>query len=197
MKLYKDIIAQFIPDHSRVLDLGCGKGSLLQHLIHQKGVTGYGVDIEFSNIKACISQGIPAYQGNISEGMKEFSNNAYDVVILSQTLQEVQDPIFVLNEICRVGKQGIVTFPNFGYWRNRTQLLLSGRAPKNKTLPYDWYNTPNIRVITIQDFKQLCKKEAIQIKRQIPLFKWGFLQQYFPLCLSNLLSQKGIFLLEK
>jgi len=194
-KLYYDIIARGIEPYSRVLDLGCGDGSLLEHLMTQKSVHGYGVDIDFDNVTTCIQKGISVLQGNLDQGLSEFSDNAYDYVILSQTLQEVQNPELVLQEIVRIGKKGIVTFPNFAYWRIRMQMLVSGSSPKTKILPYEWYNTPNIRVVTINDFRQLCAAHNITILDETPLFKSLFWQKHFPLSLSNLFSQKGVFVL--
>ena len=197
MSLIQDIIINSIPANSRVLDLGCGDGSLLERAITEKHITGYGIDNNFNNIHQCISKGLSVYQGNLNEGLNEFKDQSFDLVVLSLTLQEVMDPIYLLNDILRVGKIGLVTFPNFGFWQIRLQYLLSGHTPKSKTLPYEWYNTPNIRVLTIKDFKTLCKQESIQIQQEIPLFTSKTLRQLIPTSLHNLFSQKGVFIIKR
>lgn len=181
-KYYKRIIDSIDPQ-AKVLDLGCGDGALLLALREQKQVTCYGIEIDFENILACVKKGLSVYQGNIDEGLSEFSDHSYDYVILSHTLQQIHKPLFVLSEMLRVGKKAIVSFPNFGYWKVRVQLALTGFTPKTTSLPYEWYDTPNIRVLTIHDFKTLCYKEGIQV--------------YDLAYSSNLFSEKGVFLLEK
>ena len=180
---YDQQIFNVIEPCSKVLDLGCGDGALLHALREQKQVTCYGIEIDFDNILACISKGLSVYQGNIDEGLPEFSDLSYDYVILSHTLQQIHKPLFVLSEILRVGKKAIVSFPNFGHWKIRFQYCLTGQAPKSPALPYNWYDTPNIRILTIQDFKNLCHQ-------------LGFLVQALG-AESNLFSEKGVFLLEK
>ena len=192
---YTKKIINYIQPDQKVLDLGCGKGELLDQLTKTKDVKSYGIEINFDNILECSKRGINVFQGNINEGLKEFSDNSFDVVILSQTLQEVQDPLFVLNEMLRVGKVAIVTFPNFGYWKIRQQLL-QGSAPVTKLLPYEWYNTPNIRLITLKDFRVFCKKHKLNIIDDIPLYQTRLLN-YLPLHkFSNLLSKEGLFILK-
>ncbi len=189
-------IKAMIPNQSRVLDLGCGTGELLSQLVTEKQVIGYGIDISFHNVQACIKQNISVYQGNINEGLKEFSDQSYDVVILSQTLQEIHNPLFLIDEMLRVGKQVIVSFPNFGHIKARFDLLF-GHAPVTKTLPYHWYNTPNIRAITRNDFWALCQQHQIQVISEIPLFNSPLLQRLAPRFLSNLMAHKVIFLLQR
>ena len=130
-------IINSISENARVLDLGCGDGKLLAQLTETKSINGYGIDIEFENILECINRNISVYQGDIEEGLKEFPDQSFDYVILSQTLQEIQNPITVLKEMIRVGKKGIVTFPNFAFWKARLQFL-RGIPPKTPSLPYDW-----------------------------------------------------------
>jgi methionine biosynthesis protein MetW len=189
-------ILDLIPQNSRVLDLGCGNGELLAQLRKNKSVQGYGVEIDLTKIIDCINRDISVFHGNIDEGLKEFSDSSYDYVILSQTLQQVKKPLFVISEMLRVGKKVIVTFPNFGFWKIRTQLLIQGIAPISKELPYSWYNTPNIRVLTIKDFINLCKQENINIAREIPIYKTKLTEILFSKKLSNLLSQRGMFIIE-
>ena len=181
-----DRISPYIPDKSKVLDLGCGDGSFLYKLIQYKNCQGYGIEIDFSNILTCIKRGIPVYQGNIDDGLSGFPDNSYDVVILSLTLQQITKPLFVLQEMVRVGKQVIVTFPNFGYWRIRAQVSMMGRSPLTSELPYQWYETPNIRIMTIRDFRMLCHRHGIAIVREIP-------SSFF----ANFLEKTGLFILEK
>ena len=151
----------------------------------------------FQILNNVLKKGLSVYQGNLNEGLQEFRTQSFDIVVLSLTLQEVLNPVQLLIEMCRVGKHVIVSFPNFGHWFIRLQYLLSGKAPKTKTLPFEWYNTPNIRVLTCDDFRTLCNKEHIHVVQEIPLFQSRLLRDNFPLTLSNLFSQYGIFILEK
>ena len=144
-----------------------------------------------------MEKGIPTFQGDILEGLKQFDDNTFDVAILSQTLQQVMNPIDVIQELCRVSNSAIVTFPNFGYWRIRLQLLISGHSPKTKQLPYEWHNTPNIRVITINDFRQLCSQNNLVIQKEIPLVRFKLQRLLFPLKLTNLFTQQGVFVITK
>jgi methionine biosynthesis protein MetW len=194
--LYHKKILEIITPNSRVLDLGCGNGELLEILIKKKNIKGYGIEIDYNNVLACVKRGISVFQGNIDEGLPEFTDGSYDFIILSQTLQEVQKPLFVLHEMLRVGQKVIVTFPNFAYWACRLQLL-QGKAPITCGLPYEWFNTPNIRLININDFRSLCKKNKFKILKEIPLYKSKFLQKFSPKFCANLLAEKGMFLLEK
>jgi len=182
MNALYDVILSAVEPKTKVLDLGCGDGTLLSYLKQHKQIQDFGVEIEFENIASCVQKGIPVYQGNIEEALFEFSDKAYDYVILSQTLQEIHNPLVVINEMLRVGKKAIVTFPNFGYWKIRAQLFFTGHSPRTKELPFEWYNTPNIRVITISDFKRLCTAQGYKIL-QGPNF------------LGNAFSQKGFFVL--
>ena len=197
MKLYQNIVFNQISKDSRVIDLGCGDGILLDELINKKACDGYGIEKNFNEIMTAMSRGIPIYQGDILDGLRQFETNAFDVAILSQTLQQVFNPIEVIEEMCRISKKAIVTFPNFGYWKVRTDLLFKGLSPKTKQLPFDWYNTPNIRVITIKDFRALCTENQIEIEKEIPLVKFKLQQIMFPLWLTNIMTQKGIFIIKK
>lgn len=192
---YHRILFDLIDPTSNVLDLGCGDGSLLESLIQKKQVTGYGVDYTFSHVSTCVSKGLPVYQGDIDEGLSSFDDQSFDYVILSQTLQQVRQPLFVLSEMLRVGRKGIVTFPNFGYWKVRLNLLLNGQAPITPSLPYEWHDTPNIRVLAIRDFYQLCKNENISIDDDLFLFGTHVFSSIFPIWVSNIFSSKGIFVI--
>ena len=179
MNLYQTIVLNQIPNESRVIDLGCGEATVLQELIEKKSCQGYGIEQDFQSVLTAMGKGIPVYQGDILEGLKQFDDQVFDVAILSQTLQQVYNPVEVMSEMCRVAKTAIVTFPNFGYWKIRFQLLTKGYSPKTKQLPYEWHDTPNIRVITIKDFRQLCKNLNVSIKKEIPLIRFKLQQLLF------------------
>jgi methionine biosynthesis protein MetW len=155
-------IAQMVPHGARVLDLGCGDGALLAHLQAARGCTGYGVEIDDTNVQACVARGVNVIQLNLDEGLAMFQDQSFDVVLQIDTLQHLRNAEVMLVETARVGKQGIVAFPNFGHWANRLQVLM-GRMPVTKTLPYQWYDTPNIRVGTFADFALLAAKNQLQV----------------------------------
>jgi methionine biosynthesis protein MetW len=155
-------IAQMVPRGARVLDLGCGDGALLAHLQESRGCTGYGVEIDDANVQACVARGVNVIQLNLDEGLAMFQDQSFDVVLQIDTLQHLRNAEVMLVETARVGKQGIVAFPNFGHWPNRLQVLM-GRMPVTKTLPYQWYDTPNIRVGTFADFALLAAKNQLQV----------------------------------
>jgi methionine biosynthesis protein MetW len=157
------VIAQMVPRGARVLDLGCGDGALLAHLQSTRGCSGYGVEINDANVHACIARGVNVVQLNLDEGLAMFQDQSFDVVLQIDTLQHLRNAQVMLRETARVGKQGIVAFPNFAHWPNRWQVML-GQMPVTKTLPYQWYDTPNIRVGTFADFAQLAAKNQLRIK---------------------------------
>ncbi|MBA4330089.1 MAG: methionine biosynthesis protein MetW [Polaromonas sp.] len=156
------LIARLVPPGSRVLDLGCGDGAMLDHLVRERGCTGYGVEIADSNIQACVARGVNVIQLNLDEGLAMFGDASFDVVLQIDTLQHLRNAEVMLRETARVGRTGIVAFPNFGHWPNRLAVL-RGRMPVTKVLPYQWYDTPNIRVGTLQDFAALAAKNRLQI----------------------------------
>lgn len=160
------VVAGLVPAGSRVLDLGCGDGDLLDHLIHRHGCAGQGVEASPEALHACVVRGIPVVQADIDRGLPDFEDGAFDVVVLSQTLQAVHRPVLVLREMIRVGRLGVVSFPNFGHWRIRAQLALRGRMPVSRTLPYAWYETPNIHLCTIHDFEALLAREGLAATRR-------------------------------
>lgn len=157
------IIANWITPDSRVLDLGCGNGTLLAHIQATKNITGYGVEIDLKNVGQCISAGVNVIHRDIDDGLSDFEKDSFDFVIMSQTLQAVNDPVKTLHELLRVGQQAIVAFPNFGHWRCRFDLTLKGTMPVSRTLPNTWYNTPNIHLCTIKDFEALCVQEGFEV----------------------------------
>ena len=160
-------IAGWVQPGSTVLDLGCGDGLLLKLLTASKGVRGYGVEIADSGVLACVKNGVNVIQSDLERGLAGFDAGSFDTVILSQTLQAMRHTEDIVFEMLRVGRQAIVTFPNFGYWSQRLQVLLAGRMPVSKSLPYEWYNTPNVHLFTIADFESFCSSHSIRILERV------------------------------
>lgn len=157
------IIQQWIRPESEILDLGCGEGELLSYLKTKKNVHGYGLEINPEKLTACIRNGVNVIEQNLDNGLSNFEDQSIDTVVMTQALQAVQRPDELLDEMLRIGKEAIVTFPNFGYWKTRFYLLLKGRMPMSDTLPYNWYDTPNIHMCTFRDFEVLCREKGIRI----------------------------------
>ncbi|SIS58418.1 methionine biosynthesis protein MetW [Thalassolituus maritimus] len=157
------IIQQWIRPESEILDLGCGEGELLSYLKNEKNVHGYGLEINPEKLTACIRNGVNVIEQNLDNGLGNFEDQSIDTVVMTQALQAVQRPDELLDEMLRIGKEAIVTFPNFGYWKTRFYLLLKGRMPMSDTLPYNWYDTPNIHMCTFRDFEILCREKGIRI----------------------------------
>jgi methionine biosynthesis protein MetW len=166
-RLDYELIEALVPVGARVLDLGCGDGQLLADLVDQKGCQGRGIEINERAVVDCIRRGVAVYHGDMLEGMGFYGKHSFDVVILSQTLQQTSDPVRVIREMLRVGETAIISFPNFGYWRVRLQLLLSGRMPRNPLLPYAWYDTPNVHLCTVTDFRRLCEEQRLERAHEI------------------------------
>jgi methionine biosynthesis protein MetW len=159
------IISELVEPNSKVLDLGCGEGELLAWLAENKGVEARGVEISATKVRRAIARGVSAYQGDIDEVLADYSDHAFDYVILSQTLQETRWPLKVMRDMLRVGRHAIVAFPNFGHWSVRLSLLFTGRAPKTDLFPYEWYDSPNIHFLTVDDFDQLVRREGFTLER--------------------------------
>jgi methionine biosynthesis protein MetW len=185
------IISELIPANTRVLDVGCGEGELLEWLAENKGVDARGVEIVGAKVQRAIARGVSVYQGDIDQGLADYPDQAFDYVILSQTLQETRKPLKVLREMLRVGRHAIVAFPNFGHWRVRLAHLWSGRAPKTGLFPHDWYDSPNIHFLTVDDFKDLAAKERWKVEREVFLTGNRSVRT-----MPNLLAQIAVFLIK-
>lgn len=163
MRLDLDVIENWVAPQSRVLDLGCGDGTLLLNLKNRKQVTGVGIEISPKKFNLCIEKGLSVIEQDLDKGLSNFADDSFDVVVMSQTLQAMDRPDFVLKETLRIGKESIVAFPNFGHWYCRMHLSMKGRMPVSRFMPYSWYDTPNIHFCTIKDFEMLCKELKIKI----------------------------------
>lgn len=192
------IVASWINPGSRVLDLGCGEGILLQHLKHKKDATCTGIENEETKVLKCIEKGLTVVQGDINEEVRDYQNNTFDYIILSQTLQQVFEPEPLIQELLRIGRQVIVSFPNFSHWNVRMQIMFKGMAPVSPQLPYAWYNTPNIRTVTIKDFKKFVKDFNFKIVKEVAINTHsedfsGRIIHVVP----NLRATYGIFMIER
>ena len=184
MKKEFNIIAKLIKKDSKVLDVGCADGTLMKFLKENKNINIRGLEISKEKVQECIAKGLTVIEGDAEKDLKQFPISSFDYVILSQTLQAFLDPENVINELLRIGKKAIVTIPNFGYWKVRMHLLLKGTMPVTINLPNEWYNTPNLHMCTIKDFKNYCNKKKIKINSSNLNFQ-------------NVFSELGIFLIEK
>lgn len=162
-----DVIQQLIPNNARVLDLGCGDGTLLYNLKHHKAVAGLGIEIDAENFNQCLIKGLDVIEQDLDKGLSNFSDLSFDVVVMTQTLQAVHHPDQILEETLRIGKQSIVAFPNFAHWRCRFHLGIKGRMPVSQFMPLSWYETPNIHFCTVRDFEVLCKERNVKILKRI------------------------------
>ncbi|MFT4887774.1 MAG: methionine biosynthesis protein MetW [Pseudohongiellaceae bacterium] len=158
-----EIIQNWIAPQSRVLDLGCGDGSLLNYLKLKKNVNGIGLEIDPDNIESCIEKGVNVIEQNIDEGLTNFQSNSFDTVLLTQTLQASSKPDLLVDEMLRIGEYGVITFPNFGNWKSRLSLASNGRMPVSKFMPHNWYDTPNIHFCTVKDFDALCREKNVTV----------------------------------
>jgi methionine biosynthesis protein MetW len=190
------LIADMIEPGARVLDIGCGDGALLAYLARHKGVDGRGMELSQAGVNAAVSHGLSVIQGDADRDLAAYPSGAFDVVVLSQTLQATRRPRWVVESLVRIGRRAIVSFPNFGFWRIRLQLLLRGRMPVSPLLPYPWYDTPNIHLCTIRDFVALCDEIGVRIERSMTLDRQGRPYSLDPRGgLANLLAAQGIFVL--
>ncbi len=192
------LIADMIEPGSRVLDIGCGAGTLLDYLAHFKQVDGRGIELSTEGVNACVSAGLSVIQGDADTDLKDYPGQAFDYVVLSQTLQAMHRPRDVLEHLLRIGKRAIVSFPNFGHWRVRWELGVNGRMPVSEALPYQWYDTPNIHFCTIKDFVVLCDELGITVEKSLSLDHNGGMRRIGNnLFTANLFGGQGVFLLRK
>ena len=198
MKPEFKIISTLIKKESHVLDIGCGDGILMEYLKDEKKVNIRGIEISKSKVQNCVAKGLTVIEGNAEKDLKQFPDNSFDYVVLSQTLQAFLNPENVIKELLRIGKQAIVTIPNFGYWKIRLHLLLKGTMPVTRTLPDEWYNTPNIHLCTIKDFVFFSKKKEFRLSKSIAMRsnKVSYINNV-NLNMKNLSANLGIFLIEK
>ena len=196
MKKEFKVIADLLPNNTRVLDVGCGDGALMDFLVKEKNIEVRGLELNQDNVQECIYKGLPVIQGNAETELYQFPKQSFDYVVLSQTLQAFYQPDKVLRELLRIGKSVIVSIPNFGYWKVRTSLLFFGKMPVTKTLPNTWFNTPNLHMCTIKDLFNYCEDQNLTIKKvigvnenKISLIKKNNLE------MKNLFSKLGVFLI--
>jgi len=196
MKKEFKVIADLLPKNVRVLDVGCGDGSLMSHLIKEKNIEARGLELKKENVTKCIYKGLPVIEGNAETELHQFPNQSFDFVILSQTLQAFYNPEKVLKDLLRIGKSVIISIPNFGYWKVRTSLLFFGKMPVTKTLPNSWYNTPNLHMCTIKDLFHFCLEKNIKIKRAVGVNEDKTSEiKKSNLEIKNFFSKLGIFLI--
>ena len=186
-----DVIAALVPQGARVLDLGCGTGQMLAHLQRTRACSGYGVEIDDANVHACVQRGIEVIQLNLEEGLALFEDQSFDVVLQLETLQHLRNTERMLQETARVGRIGIVSFPNFAHWPNRLRVA-TGRMPVTKALPYEWYDTPNIRVGTFADFEVLARKNGLRVTDAFGLHDGRVVRRW-----PNLLASVAVFRIER
>ncbi len=192
-QLYK-FLMKHIPNGVSVLDLGCGDGTLLKMLVDEKQVQATGIDIAGPELTKALGKGLSVLQADLDMGLLDYKSRSFDYVVLSHTLQVLKKPALVINEMLRVGKNAIVTFPNFGHWSIRLALLFTGRMPKSRVLPYEWFNTPNIHLLTMKDFRKFCRKRGIRTIKAECFNAWSF---RVPMFLANLFATNCLFIIKK
>jgi len=192
------LIAEMVAQDSRVLDVGCGDGSLLQLLADTKAVDGRGIEVSRERVNACVARGLSVIQGDADSDLADYPDDAFDYAILSLTIQATRQPKPVLEQLLRIGRRAIVSFPNFGHWQVRAQLLFTGRMPVTENLPDAWYVSPNAHLCTIKDFANLCRVIDARVERSVAFNAWGRrLGTWVPLTMHNLLGEKAVFMLTR
>jgi methionine biosynthesis protein MetW len=192
------LIAEMVTPGARVLDIGCGDGTLLRLLAEKRGVDGRGIELSQAGVNSCVAQGLSVIQGDADTDLVYYPDLAFDFAILSQTIQATYSPRHVLEQLLRIGKRAVVSFPNFGHWQVRAQLLFGGQMPQTDNLPDRWYDTPNIHLCTIKDFLGLCKDVGARVERTVALNAYGRkLGVSMPLFAQNLFGEQAVFLLSR
>jgi methionine biosynthesis protein MetW len=192
------LIAEMIDPGARVLDIGCGDGALLAYLVRHKNIDGRGVELSQSGVNSCVGHGLSVIQGDADRDLEAYPAGAFDVVVLSQTLQATRQPRKLLETLVRIGRRAIVSFPNFGFWRIRLHLLFRGRMPVSHLLTHPWYETPNIHLCTIRDFVKMCDEIGVRVERSVTLDRHGRPYSLDPHgSLANLLAEQGVFVLSE
>ena len=201
MRIDLMLIADMIPSGARVLDVGCGEGVLLEYLGQFKQVDGRGIELSMAGVREAVRRGLSVIQGNADTDLKDYPSDSFDYVVLSQTLQATRSPRVVLGNLLRIGTYAIVSFPNFAYWRNRIHLLFRGRMPVTDSLPYQWWDTPNIHFCTVRDFVTLCAEMGITIEQALALDRRGRVQKLTTIgtlgMLTNMLAYQAVYRLRR
>ena len=190
-------IVKLVKENSKILDRGCGSGALFKMLVDKKNIKGVGVEIDENCVIEALEKGLSVIQGDLDEGLKQFPDKSFDYAILNQTLQSTNNPELVIDEMLRVAKRSIVSFPNFAYWKVRFYLFFKGKMPKSKALPYEWYNTPNIHLLTVNDFFEFCKKRNIKIEESVYLTRKKARSGILIRTITNFFSEEVVFVISK